>query len=134
MRKPDSLYPCRICRKPVRGGNCPKHPLGTKAREYGPGWSAVRRAILGPSGTAVCAYCERMGTTVDHVIPRSRVLDEGQRFGLHDPNALDNLLPCCERCNSSKKDLSLTDWCRLGLAPEPAYEVLEQRQRANLPH
>ena len=41
----------------------------------------------------VCAYCGQDATTVDHIVS----LKAGG-----DPIALDNMVACCKRCNSSK--------------------------------
>lgn len=40
-----------------------------------------------------CAYCGQDATTVDHIVS----LKAGG-----DPIALDNMVACCKRCNSSK--------------------------------
>lgn len=45
--------------------------------------------------------------TVDHVIPVS----------LGGTDALENLVPCCKRCNSSKCDRLIPDWERMGARP-----------------
>jgi 5-methylcytosine-specific restriction endonuclease McrA len=45
-----------------------------------------------------CAYCGREATTIDHVIPL-------KRRGLTENS---NLVPCCNKCNSSKKDRPLS--------------------------
>ena len=48
-----------------------------------------------------CAYCgstERL--TIDHVRP---VTQSG-------PHVIGNLVPCCRKCNSSKKDLPVEEW------------------------
>ncbi len=49
-----------------------------------------------------CAYCgaEDCELTVDHVVPISR-------GGDHD---IDNVVPACGSCNSSKGDQILTEW------------------------
>lgn len=51
-----------------------------------------------------CYYCEEvlngLNTTVDHIIPEA----EG---GTHD---LDNLIPCCLKCNVDKKNMYLDEW------------------------
>ena len=52
-----------------------------------------RRGVLRRDGHR-CAYCRRSGTTVDHVMPRSR----------GGPDSWENLVACCVRCNNSKGD------------------------------
>jgi hypothetical protein len=47
-----------------------------------------------------CAYCSAPSTTIDHVLPISR----------GGTNYIGNLVPCCKPCNSSKCDLTLTEW------------------------
>ena len=41
----------------------------------------------------VCYYCGQDATTVDHIVSLK---------GGGDPIALDNMVACCKRCNSSK--------------------------------
>lgn len=48
----------------------------------------------------ICVYCGESATGVDHIIPKSK--------GGKDTD--DNLVLCCARCNSTKNDLSLTDF------------------------
>lgn len=48
-----------------------------------------------------CFYCGDVATTLDHVVPLSR-------GGLHIPA---NLAPACTRCNCSKSDRLLSEWC-----------------------
>lgn len=66
-----------------------------------------RKGVLRRDGHS-CAYCGAHATTVDHVQPRSR---GGQ-------NTWENLVACCQRCNSAKADRSLESmgW-RLRVAP-----------------
>lgn len=47
-----------------------------------------------------CAYCFNAATTWDHVVPVSR-------GGNSTPG---NIIPCCQSCNSSKKDRDLYEW------------------------
>lgn len=51
------------------------------------------------SGVA-CAYCPNPADTIDHIMPvvRGGTNHEG------------NLTPCCRACNSSKCDLTVTEW------------------------
>lgn len=53
-----------------------------------------RRAVL-HRDEHVCQYgCGRVGTTIDHVLPRSR---KGQ-------HAWENVVACCAKCNQKKAD------------------------------
>lgn len=47
-----------------------------------------------------CAYCQSPATTWDHIIPVSK---GGNSF----PG---NIVPCCQPCNSSKKNTDLDEW------------------------
>ncbi len=48
----------------------------------------------------LCAYCEKTGTTWDHIVP----LTKG------GSNLPENLAPACKSCNSSKGAKLLADW------------------------
>jgi len=48
----------------------------------------------------ICSYCFLEAKTIDHVVP----LNKG---GL---NEIENLVPACNSCNSSKQDQHLTFW------------------------
>lgn len=65
----------------------------SKHSSVGPEWDAVRVAILKRDGY-VCGYCGAEADTVDHMFPKVR-------GGTDDPS---NLIACCRRCNSIKKD------------------------------
>lgn len=54
-------------------------------------WS--RRGVLERDGGR-CAYCPARGTTVDHIMPRSR----------GGGNTWMNTVTCCPRCNAAKAD------------------------------
>jgi len=59
----------------------------------------TRRAVLRRDGFR-CAYCaDRRASTVDHVVPRSR----------GGPNTWENVVGCCEPCNSRKGDRLLRE-------------------------
>lgn len=47
-----------------------------------------------------CVYCGKNGPTLDHVI----ALAAGGQ------DHIDNAVPACKRCNSSKRDKSLSKW------------------------
>ena len=61
-------------------------------------WKQIRKAILSRDGY-ICAYCGQDATTVDHVVA---VANGGGWFDR------DNLVACCSRCNSKKRDTSLS--------------------------
>jgi 5-methylcytosine-specific restriction endonuclease McrA len=66
-------------------------------------WRAICAAHTDKAGRVCCAYCGRpCKATVDHVVPISR--------GGRDEAA--NVLPACKTCNSSKRDLLVTEWRR----------------------
>lgn len=48
-----------------------------------------------------CAYCTKLATTLDHVVPRYR------RKEYKGQPTVDNLLPACANCNNTKGILSL---------------------------
>jgi 5-methylcytosine-specific restriction endonuclease McrA len=47
-----------------------------------------------------CVYCGESGTSIDHVLPIVR-------GGTH---SIDNVVPACRRCNSSKRSRTPTEW------------------------
>ena len=47
-----------------------------------------------------CAYCDRAAGEIDHVVPMSR----------GGPNAWDNIVGACRRCNASKGNRLLGEW------------------------
>jgi len=55
-------------------------------------YKAQRLTVLARDGY-VCVYCGQDATTVDHIVPIK---------GGGDPIALENMVACCKRCNSSK--------------------------------
>lgn len=62
--------------------------------------AATRAKVYAEHGTA-CAYCgDPDGTTIDHVIPRSK-------GGTDD---LENLRPACRTCNTSKGTKDVDEW------------------------
>lgn len=51
----------------------------------------------------VCSYCNReVEATFDHVIP---VNSGGE-------DSMDNMVPACQTCNSSKNDKNVLEWCK----------------------
>jgi HNH endonuclease len=57
-------------------------------------WKKVRISVLARDGY-ICAYCGQEANTVDHVLALSK---GGQAYDM------DNLVACCSRCNSMKRD------------------------------
>lgn len=75
-------------------------------------WTEVVRVFL--LFHRCCAYCEQpiaQQPEPDHVVPLSR----------GGSNGISNILPACQRCNSDKRELLLTEWntdrARRGLPP-----------------
>jgi 5-methylcytosine-specific restriction endonuclease McrA len=65
-------------------------------------WSELRWRVVERDGYA-CSYCKRQVDDkfhCDHVIPRSK----------GGKSELDNLAVACKNCNSSKKDLLISEW------------------------
>lgn len=63
----------------------------TGSAGMGPGWAALRQAILVRDGET-CQTCGARATQVDHVLPR-------HQGGTNDPS---NLRALCARCHRSK--------------------------------
>ena len=64
---------------------------------YGTGqWKKLRISVLSRDGY-ICAYCGQEATTVDHVVAISK------GGAMYD---MENLVACCSRCNSMKRDSS----------------------------
>lgn len=57
-----------------------------------------------------CAYCGREGGTVDHIEPRTPLIDYRGISG--SPHSWTNLTGACDRCNSSKGHKNLLLWFR----------------------
>lgn len=68
-----------------------------------------------------CVYCGGRQVGWDHVIPLSR----------GGPNTPDNLVPCCGRCNFSKRDRTPDEWLAAGLYARigTPYSTLHYRTR-----
>jgi 5-methylcytosine-specific restriction endonuclease McrA len=76
----------------------PSRTLKQRSPEFQKEW---RRLLLRYNG--LCAYCGvQPGTTLEHVIPRSR----------GGTDKIGNLLPACNQCNASKGALLLTEFKR----------------------
>ncbi|QOP64878.1 HNH endonuclease [Microbacterium phage Avocadoman] len=69
----------------------------------------------GPKTRWHCVYCGRgAGMVVDHFVPEAR-------GGTDAPH---NLMPACDRCNSSKQDHSPEDWMKAVGVPEARQTLL----------
>ena len=76
---------------------------------------AVRR--WGPRSRWQCVYCGRSaGLTVDHFVAE-------RLGGTSQPH---NLVPCCDRCNSSKRHRDAVEWMRLVGVPERHIAILQR--------
>lgn len=56
-------------------------------------WEKLRQVVFATHGRQ-CVYCGNHADTIDHVIPKA----------MQGEDTLDNLVPACNRCNSTKKD------------------------------
>jgi 5-methylcytosine-specific restriction endonuclease McrA len=56
-----------------------------------PGWKRIRRHVFAKKGHA-CYWCGAYATAVDHLQPAA----------LGGSHTMDNLVPACIRCNSSR--------------------------------
>jgi hypothetical protein len=74
-----------------------RHPKQSRALSPG---DRRRRQLIDRDGTDRCHYCPRVGTTIDHVVPRSR-------GGTHD---IDNTVLSCEPCNRAKGRRTPEEW------------------------
>jgi 5-methylcytosine-specific restriction endonuclease McrA len=68
-----------------------------------------------------CFYCDcgltKKTRTIDHIIP----LSKGGR------HCVDNLVPCCKHCNSSKHNKLFTEWDVIENLSEEKYKFLGKR-------
>lgn len=62
-------------------------------------WKRIRALILNRDNH-ICAYCGESAGTVDHVIPVAK----------GGSDEWDNLVACCTRCNSRKRDKMPADF------------------------
>jgi len=87
--------------KRLRRANAPRaeaHP-----RKKGPATQLSLREQVKRRDGFLCRYCKDPGTTLDHVVPKSR----------GGKNTLVNLVYCCRRCNTLKGNLSLAEFLPL---------------------
>lgn len=57
-------------------------------------WRRLRSQILKRDGY-ICFYCGGEATTVDHIVPRSKLIDQ-------NADTPDNLVAACAKCNYAK--------------------------------
>lgn len=62
-------------------------------------WKEISAIIFETKGRQ-CFYCGESANSIDHVIPVTR----------GGTDNFDNLVPCCRRCNSSKRDKLIEEW------------------------
>jgi 5-methylcytosine-specific restriction enzyme A len=79
------------------------------SRGYDGQWNKYKAAILADmvteSANPYCRYCESNDATqLDHVIPPSRLFAVGSVQYQEAFWDVQNLVPCCGRCNSEKRD------------------------------
>lgn len=85
-----------------------KRRLGSKIQDLTPvQWAEIKQAWGG------CAYCGSIGVPLqkDCVVPISR----GGRY------TIDNVVPACRSCNTSKCDHEVTGWLRRKRLDEQAF-------------
>lgn len=86
--------PKRVYERPGTGCEC-RARLGISKRQ----WGIIRGQVFEAKG-AFCEYCGGTADTIDHVKP----------LALGGGNELENLVPACRSCNSSKGDKPLEVW------------------------
>ena len=57
-------------------------------------WRRLRAQVLRRDQN-VCFYCGQYADTVDHIVPRSKLINE-------NADTIDNLVAACKKCNYSK--------------------------------
>lgn len=107
-RDPDSYrYWRRVRKARIRGA------AETHTQEE---WDALLEYLEGR-----CAYCFEPATTLDHIVPIAR----------GGTNAIENIVPACQSCNSSKSDNTLDEW--LGFVIRPYKPRGPYRRKAQSP-
>jgi 5-methylcytosine-specific restriction endonuclease McrA len=89
----------------------PRGPMSpaTKAKLSAAKREAFKTRPMRPKRViGICVYCGGPATSMDHVIPRCR-------GGSDDPT---NLVPACQSCNASKRELTPDEW-RANVAHAP---------------
>lgn len=80
------------------------NPIRRNLDVAGPKWGGsklyhLRKKVYEVRGK-VCFYCGKDADQIDHIIPTSK----------GGSDRLDNVVPCCRSCNSSKQDKDVYDW------------------------
>jgi 5-methylcytosine-specific restriction endonuclease McrA len=57
-------------------------------------WRRLRAQVLRRDNNT-CFYCGQYADTVDHIVPRSKLIDQ-------NADTVDNLVAACKKCNYSK--------------------------------
>lgn len=70
-----------------------------------------KAALIGDGG--VCEYCGGQGTTVDHIVPRSK-------GGADSP---ENTVCSCLSCNMHKTDRNVADFLNVKISEDPTFDV-----------
>lgn len=97
--------------------------MSKNAKVYATGeWTKIRKVVLSRDGY-ICAYCGQDANSVDHVVA---IASGGEPF------SLDNLVACCKRCNSVKRDRS-TFFLRQSLTPPVLSNHLSLSTTASTP-
>jgi 5-methylcytosine-specific restriction endonuclease McrA len=98
--------------EPSRCSNPKRQVKRARLRSFGDLTPATWKRIL-KAHDGVCVYCgERAELELDHVVPIAR----GGR------SDVDNVAPCCMRCNQDKGGLLLSEW----LSRDAFIELLER--------
>ncbi|WP_419996703.1 HNH endonuclease [Streptomyces boninensis] len=86
------------CEKSAADGaeHCRRHTARAKRRALGSIPAEIQRAMAAQS----CVYCGQQATGCDHLLPVTK----------GGTNDLDNLVPACRRCNSSRSRRDLIGW------------------------
>ncbi len=86
-------------------------------------WVNICRPWTNADGETQCAYCRKAcAATIDHIVPTSR----GGR------DEVDNVLPACLGCNSSKRDRLIWEWPRAVRLNAELLKALTEHTRAHL--
>ena len=93
-------------------------------KHYGTGqWRKVRASVLSRDGY-ICAYCGQEANTVDHVVALAK---GGQ------PYDMENLVACCSRCNSRKRDKSGAFFLSQSATPPVSSSVISPLTHSSAP-
>jgi 5-methylcytosine-specific restriction endonuclease McrA len=106
-------------RRQIRGDDDP-HQRRCDRAKAAPGLSySARRRLLArwKRQGRLCAYCDAMVSTLDHVVPLVR----------GGTNYEGNLVPCCKRCNSSKSYRLIVEWPRFRAGVAWSVSVMSAR-------